>query len=1052
MDKKRICTIAFVVFLLTICFAFSAAAQTIVGKINGYVRDIDTNEPLVNCNVIIEGTDPVQGAATNEEGFYYIMNVAPGRYNVSASYIGYRPQEHEGVDVKVDMTSPVNFFLLETAIELGRDIVVYADRSMLVPDRISKVETMGYEEIIEMPVSNLSQLLATQSNITVLTNTPYQRQGYEQRGIDDIRMRGGRNNEVALMVDGMTVINPVFGGFSTQINVFQVDQMAVQAGGFDASYGNALSGVINITTREGGNLTTGTIEYNTSRPFGVDAFATQVGEAKNSQQIEFSLGGPVKGIRGLSYFITGRMNAGANDTYLLDDITWDDHRGDKPTSLEIMNLWAESRLYLPGADRDGVREVKSPVYSYGEYDRWINPLDVYKGWLGLGWNNGLTLSGKFTYRYSQNLRFNFTAAHSQRYQQPNLRDPRFLYRWPVGPYLRTMQQQRAIRFADYQHRAGEIVIWSYPEYTYAMRDRMGIPEGADVFPREELIRYRNYNRTGQAGRNVNFTSDERFSLLVNHQLGPRTLYTIRGQFQRAGRKVRIIRDFEKLYKNDWWIFAPDWSNIKTKWEYMFNRYSSSNRGYRTDTWEGRFIVQDDDPYYSGDESWTNVVRLDVNSQVTTNHMIKSGIEFTYRDMYREDYSNRNNVSSNPTIYRMFPKEGAIYLTDKIEFTSMILNIGTRVDYANAGGSMWSDPLDPLYGYDPRAARPEDILLYNPFVDAERKFKFSPRFGVVFPLTDVTTVSFNFGHYYQNPSYRDIYRSISDRELSMMAGDLLGNPSLQMEKSIQYSLGMQHQIGRLIAVTADLWLSETTNQVGSVKVLAYSDPGMNNPYDYSVLLNNNFGSRRGFDLTINKKYSHYFSGRFSYSWIRTTTIAQTSWEGSGIREGEESFDTYTVATMPKREKRPEWERPHSIRGSLDFQLPAGFGPNVFGLKPLSNFGVNFTYRGDTGWSYTPSSTSSAGIGEVSSRGNRAPFMHNVNARIRKRFTLFDMEAQIFAQIDNLLDARQEQEPYSSTGRAGYVTGYEGYSSTWVDAITTNNFVGSRNIIFGFRLKF
>ena len=1052
MDKKKTFTIAFTMVLLIGCFAFSAMAQVIVGKIEGFVRDKETNEPLVGCNVIIEGTDPLKGAATNEEGYYYIMNVMPGVYDMSASYVGYRALKLEGLEIRPDQTTPAHFNLTETAIEMDTEVIVVGERAMIQADRTYKMETVNYDEIIEMPITDLSQLLATQSNVTVLTNTPYQRDGYEQRGIDDIRIRGGRNNEVSLMIDGMVVNNPVFGGFGTRINTFAIEQMNVQAGGFDASYGNALSGVVNITTREGGTQTTGTIEYSTSRPFGVDAFATQVGEANNSQSIDFSLLGPVKGVRGLSYIVSGNFNAGVNDTYLLDDITWDDHRGDKPTTLEILNTWAESRLYLPGCDYDGVRQTTSPVYSYGLFDRWINPLDMYKGWIGLGFNNGFGVNAKLTYRYSQNFRFSLSGSHSQRYQQPNLRTAYYLYRWPVGPYLRTMQMQRAIRFADYQHRAGEIIVYMYPEYTYAVRDRMGLAEGADVFPREELIRYRNRNRTGQAGRNVNFTSDERYSFILNHMLSPKTMYVVSGQYFRAGRKVRILRDYESIYKNDWWIFAPDWQNTKVKWEYDFNTYSGGGRSYGYDPWEGYYIMIGDDPFYSGDESWTSVSRLDITSQVTQSHQIKTGIEFNYRDMYYEDYSDRSRVATRPTIYRMVPKEGAIYLNDKIELTSIVVSLGTRIDYANAGGEMWADPLDPLSGYNPLSPDPNEQLIYNPFVKAKRKFKFSPRFGVAFPLTDVTTINFNFGHFYQNPSYRDLYQAINVQQEAMMQGDLVGNPSLMQEKSIQYELGMQHQIGSLIAVTADLWLNETTNQVGSINVLEYSDPGMDNPYGYSVLLNNNFGSRRGLDLSIKKKHSHYFSGNISYSWTKTTTIAQTSWEGSGVREGEGSFSAYTTVTMPKREQKPEWERPHSIRGNFNFQLPRGFGPNVFGFKPLSNFGVYLTYSGNSGWSYTPSSTSSAGIGEVSSRGNTAPFQHNINARLRKNFTLFDKQAQLSVNLGNVLNTRLEQEPYGTTGRAGYVTGYEGYSSTVVDGFTTNNFVGNRNIRFGFRIQF
>lgn len=1045
VDTKRLYTATLMVVLLVCFVAGSAFSQTVVGKVQGYVRDNATNEPLVGVNVIIVDSEPLRGTSTNDEGYYSILNIVPGTYDFKATSIGYQPIVNQGVIIRPDQTSDVNFMLNESDITT-EDVVVYGERNLIQADRTSKVTTMSHDDIIDMPVSDLSSLLATQSNIQILTSTPYQKPGYEQRGIDDIRMRGGRNGEVATMVDGIAVMNPLFGGQAEQVNLFAMEQVSIQAGGFDASYGNALSGVINITTREGGNQFSGTLQYNTSRPFGVDGFATRVGEANNTQSFNFSFGGPVPllGIRGLSFFLSGDLSLGSSATYFLDNIIWDDYRGDRPTSLELMNAWAESRIYLNGVTNGDARNVTAPILSYGVFDRWINPLDRFKGYVGLGFNNNFSISNKLTYRPSSALRFNFTYSHSQRYAQPNLRSAFYLYRWPVGPYLRVMEAQRVYQFSDYTSRTGEIIIEDYPEYTQTVRDRMGLPPGADIFPREELVRYRNWNRTGQAGRNINFNATDRFSFTGNHAIGSNTYYNFSGTYFRSGSKVRLLRNYEELYKNDWWPFAPDWKNVKVKWEYDWNHYDSR------DPWENYYYMSNGDPFYSGNESWNTAISLDLTSQVTNSHQVKSGIDFTYLDLYNEEYNEDTRLDTHPTIYRMFPKEGSIYLNDKIDLTSIIINLGTRVDYANAGGSMWQNPLDPIGGYDPTRP-PDQILIYNPSIEAKRKFKTSPRFSVSFPLTDVTTVNFNFGHFYQNAGYRDLYQAITDRNQALVEGGLVGNPNLEQEKSVQYELGVQHQIGTLFAISTDLWLKETTNQVGSIRVLPYSDPGQNNPYEYAVFLNNNFGSARGLDVTLNKRYSHYFSGSFNYSFTRSTVLEQSSWEGSGIEEGETTFNSFTANSLPVREQRAAWERPHSFRGNVSVQLPQGFGPKIFSIKPLSSFGINFTYSGDSGWSYTPSSTSSEGIGEVTDRSNRAPFTHNVNARLNKRFTLLDMEAQLAVNVGNVFNTAQTEDPYTNTGQAGYYIGSTRYSSTQIDGFTTNNFTNSRNITFSFRLK-
>ena len=62
-------------------------AQTANSKIAGIVTDVDGN-PLVGANVLIVGSD--LGAATDELGRYFILDVPVGTYEVRAEYIGYK--------------------------------------------------------------------------------------------------------------------------------------------------------------------------------------------------------------------------------------------------------------------------------------------------------------------------------------------------------------------------------------------------------------------------------------------------------------------------------------------------------------------------------------------------------------------------------------------------------------------------------------------------------------------------------------------------------------------------------------------------------------------------------------------------------------------------------------------------------------------------------------------------------------------------------------------------------------------------------------------------
>ena len=69
-------------------FLWSSVAFTqSVGKIAGSVVESETGNPLPGANVVIVGT--MLGAASDVKGEYYILNVPPGKYQVSATMMGF---------------------------------------------------------------------------------------------------------------------------------------------------------------------------------------------------------------------------------------------------------------------------------------------------------------------------------------------------------------------------------------------------------------------------------------------------------------------------------------------------------------------------------------------------------------------------------------------------------------------------------------------------------------------------------------------------------------------------------------------------------------------------------------------------------------------------------------------------------------------------------------------------------------------------------------------------------------------------------------------------
>lgn len=227
--------------LATLCVTSAAMAQT--GKITGTVTDAATGDPLPGVNVLIEGT--TQGTATDLNGEYVIIGVRPGTYAVVASFVGFTTQRQEGVRVNVDLTTEINFRLTEEVLQ-GQEVVITAEATTVRRDLTSSEARVTSESIENLPVQEIGDLLNAQAGITTSGG--------------GIHIRGGRASEVAYFVDGVRVSDAYDGSISVQVETDGIEELQVISGTFNAEYGQAMSGIINIVTKEGGDKLRGSLE------------------------------------------------------------------------------------------------------------------------------------------------------------------------------------------------------------------------------------------------------------------------------------------------------------------------------------------------------------------------------------------------------------------------------------------------------------------------------------------------------------------------------------------------------------------------------------------------------------------------------------------------------------------------------------------------------------------------------------------------------------------------------------------------------------------------
>ncbi len=258
------------------------------GKITGRVRDAETGEALIGADVIVEGTE--LGAATDEKGEFVILYVPAGTYSVTASYLGYDPFTYAQVIVNADQTTILNFRLKPTVIEVEK-VTVVADRPPIVISQTQSGHSVTAQDISRLPVTTMNQVVTLQAGVST--------------SILGTHVRGGRSDEVIYYVDGIQTKVPHTGAQSTQINASAIEEITVISGGFDAEYGDALSGVINIVTKEGGAKPSGSFRFLTDEIFFVENFKDKLNYGYNFYDL--SLGGPLPEIQRLRYFLAAEL-------------------------------------------------------------------------------------------------------------------------------------------------------------------------------------------------------------------------------------------------------------------------------------------------------------------------------------------------------------------------------------------------------------------------------------------------------------------------------------------------------------------------------------------------------------------------------------------------------------------------------------------------------------------------------------------------------------------------------------------------------------------------
>ncbi|TMQ56720.1 MAG: TonB-dependent receptor [Candidatus Eisenbacteria bacterium] len=278
-----------------VCFAAApvGAQPAATGRVTGTVVE-KGKTPIEFANVIILGTK--LGTMTDANGNFVLTSVQTGTVQVQVQPLGYDKQV-QTVQVNAGATSQVSFNFGESKVVKQIEEIEVTAAKRIDTKSSSSVQNLSAEKLREIPVDNLKDAVGTKAGVVA--------QGGE------LHVRGGRGGEVKFQVSGVENSDPLLGR-SAGIATLAIAGTDIISGGFDAEYGNALSGVVNVSTREGTDRFGGEVRWDTDR------YGDPTKTFNNFDRVTFGFGGPTP-FRNLTYFAT--YEGTFSDTYLRSTLT-----------------------------------------------------------------------------------------------------------------------------------------------------------------------------------------------------------------------------------------------------------------------------------------------------------------------------------------------------------------------------------------------------------------------------------------------------------------------------------------------------------------------------------------------------------------------------------------------------------------------------------------------------------------------------------------------------------------------------------------------------------
>ena len=922
--------------LLVVLLGSPLAAAQAAGKISGRVVDGD-GQPVPGASVLIVETS--RGATTDIDGYYTILNVGAGTYTVQFSFIGFATQRTENVDVNIDQTTTVDATLTPETAEI-EEVVVRAERPPVEVDVSNSRANIGSREIAALPVASVENAVALQAGVQ-----------------DGLAIRGSGADEVAFQVNGLTLRDGRNNAPFTNISLSSIEEVQIQTGGFNAEYGNVRSGVVNVVTKEGdprryeADVRT-RISPPAQKNFGMAANDPMAYWIRPFTDPEVAFVGTQAG-------------------------SWDTATRDQYPTFEGWNSVSAGLLSDNDPSNDMTPQALQDAFVWQHRKSFEIAAPDYEVDLGFG---GPVPGGE------------------------RLGDLRFYgsYRREEDLYLFPLHNDR------YAEQSGHLKVTSdlAPGMKLSVEGRYGTQDGtASTRSGAVATGYSSIFRSpaGIASdlTNVSYIDSRIFSgdywgptrttynqvgFNLSHALSATSVYQVRfNRFEsRYDTNPGALRDSTVLVS----FGGVGFTEAPFGWQPF---PSEGVDGMRMGVGMSN----------ARDSSRVTVYNLqaDYTNQLTRFAEVKTGLEYNLTRS-RVNYASVDLYlpSSNArTLWDETPVRAAGYAQTKLELDGMIANLGLRLDYFTAGGNWYDYNLfDPVLAGVPLDENGTPTTALDSLLEtspARSIVTLSPRLGVSFPVTRLSKLYFNYGHFRSLPDSDRLYvvRAFSvGGQISQLA-----DPNNPLPRTVAYELGYEQAFGGSYSARIAGYYKDVSLEP---RLIDYHS--RDGTVDYSRSEPNSYADIRGVEVTFQKTRGEFVRGFVNY----TYDVRQTGYFGF--------LDIYENSTTQREQEESDALRRNAssrpvprpfARANVDLFTPDDFGPRAGGVHPLGGWRASLLARWQDGGRTTWGDNGVAPPGVVNNVARRDYWAFDL--RFQRAFQVAGREVSFFADVYNAFNRRQ-----------------------------------------------